>query len=96
VADDDLAGRILASPGAEEWQVLTLPALAEEPDPLGRSEGEALWPAWYPAERLAAVRAEIGERAWRALYQEQPTSEKGGIFKREWLGPLTRACRAAG
>ena len=83
--EDDLAGRILASPSASEWTVLSLPGSAEEHDPLGRVEGAALWPHWYPAERLHALRAEIGERAFLALYQQRPTSERGGIFRREWM-----------
>jgi predicted phage terminase large subunit-like protein len=83
--EDDLAGRILASPGAGEWAVLSLPALADENDRLGREEGEALWPAWFPADRLDALRTEIGTRAFLALYQQSPTSEEGSIFRREWL-----------
>ncbi len=40
---DDLAGRILNAPGADEWTLLRMPALAEEEeDPLEREEGEAL------------------------------------------------------
>jgi hypothetical protein len=40
----DEAGRILAGADAAEWTVLSLPALAEPNDPLGRMEGEALCP----------------------------------------------------
>jgi predicted phage terminase large subunit-like protein len=83
--EDDLAGRILSSPGAGEWTVLSLPALAEEGDALGRVEGEALWPEWFPAGRLEAVRRELGERAWQALYMQSPTVERGGIFERGWM-----------
>jgi predicted phage terminase large subunit-like protein len=83
---DDLAGRVLHSPGADQWTQLSLPALAEEDgDPLGRTGGEALWPEWYPRKRLETLRQEIGERAFLALYQQRPTSEKGGIFRREWM-----------
>jgi predicted phage terminase large subunit-like protein len=83
--EDDLAGRILASPGADEWTALSLAALADEQDPLGREEGHALWESWFPADRLAALRAEIGTRAFLALYQQTPTSEEGSTFRREWL-----------
>ena len=38
--DDDLAGRAL---NHEEWRVISLPALAEPDDPLGRALGEPLW-----------------------------------------------------
>lgn len=89
--EDDLAGRVLSSPGAKEWTVLSLPAFAEEGDSLGRAEGEALWADWYAADHLAALRTEIGERAYSALYQQQPTPDRGGIFQRPWLeGRYTR------
>lgn len=83
--EDDLAGRILSSPGANEWTVLRLPALAEEDDPLGRELDAALWPEWFDRDWLEAQRIEIGERAWQALYMGSPTSERGGVFRREWL-----------
>ena len=84
--EDDLAGRILASPAGSKWEQLVLPALAEEDDPLGRSQGEALWPDWYPAESLPSVAAgEIDSRGFAAVYQQRPTLEQGGLIKREWL-----------
>src|SRR5690348_3861723 len=45
--EDDLAGRLLGEmeQGGEHWEVLRLPAIAEEEDDaLGRHPGEALWP----------------------------------------------------
>jgi len=45
---DDLIGRVIKNEGLVEnggaWQRLRLPAIAEDNDPLGRDEGEALWP----------------------------------------------------
>jgi hypothetical protein len=38
--EDDLAGRAL---NHEHWRIISLPALAEPGDPLGRSVGEPLW-----------------------------------------------------
>lgn len=83
--EDDPLGRILAGPGADEWTVLNLPALAEENDPLGRDEGEALWPDWFPVERLLELREELGSRGFAALYQGAPTPAEGATFKRDWL-----------
>lgn len=92
--EDDLAGRILASAGrtGEPWEVLNLPALAEEGDPLGRQPGEALWPARYSAERLLEIRATQDDpaagqvRHWfDALYQQRPVPAEGGLFKRDWF-----------
>jgi predicted phage terminase large subunit-like protein len=83
--EDDLAGRILSGPRAAEWTVLALPALAEVGDPLGRAEGEPLWRAWFDREELEAMRAELGSRAWAALYRQQPTVDEDGMFKRAWF-----------
>lgn len=84
--EDDLHGRILNSPAADDWEVLRLPALAEEDDPLGRAEGEALWLERYPVEALPSVdKGEISARAFAALYQQRPTPETGGLIKRAWL-----------
>ena len=41
--EDDLAGRLLEQ-NPSEWQLIRLPALAEENDPLQRPLGTALWP----------------------------------------------------
>jgi len=83
--DDDLAGRILNSEDQRNWTVLTLPAIAEESDALGRSPGDVLWPQWYPRERLEQQRTVMGERAFSAVYQQNPIPATGGIFKPEWF-----------
>jgi predicted phage terminase large subunit-like protein len=78
---DDLGGRILEmEPG---WTVLRLPALAVPPDPLGRAEGEALWPDWEDADALARKRAAMGDRAFSALFQQDPQPSSGGLFMTE-------------
>jgi predicted phage terminase large subunit-like protein len=84
---DDLAGRILNSPAAKDWTVLSMSALAEdEGDPLGRRPGEALWPARYPAHEMPSVeRGEMSQRAWDALYQQRPTAAGGSVFRRDWM-----------
>ena len=96
--EDDLAGRLLKQaeedPEADQWTVLRLPAIAEDPkeaedgedliDPLGRAPGKALWPEQYDKESLAAVKATVGSYVWAALYQQRPSPEEGNILKREW------------
>jgi predicted phage terminase large subunit-like protein len=82
---DDLAGRILASADGPNWTVINLPALAEEDDPLGRSEGAALWPERYDESTLAEIATVLGSYAFHALYQGHPTPAEGGLFKREWF-----------
>jgi predicted phage terminase large subunit-like protein len=85
--EDDLAGRILADmqSGGDEWEVLSLPAIAEEADLLGRDIGEPLWPEWESLEELERKRRAVGPREWSALYQQRPAPEEGDYFKAEWL-----------
>jgi len=83
--EKDLCGHILATNGST-WTVVSLPALAEANDPLGRAEGEALWPErGYTRDFLLQVQRDIGARAWAALYQQRPSPLEGGIWKRAWL-----------
>ena len=83
--DDDLAGRLLAEAkeGGEQWEVVSLPAIAGEDDPLGRAPGERLWPEWYTDSMFEVARRD--PRNWSALYQQEPVPESGDFFKAEWL-----------
>lgn len=85
--EDDLAGRILAdmASGGDRWDVLSLPALAEHGDALGRDAGEPLWPEWESLDELERKRRAVGPREWSALYQQRPAPEEGDYFKAEWL-----------
>jgi predicted phage terminase large subunit-like protein len=87
--EDDLAGRLLAdmAAGGDKWDVISLPAIAESDDPLGRRVGEALWPEWESGDELARKRRAVGPRDWSALYQQRPAPEDGDYFKAEWLKP---------
>lgn len=89
---DDPTGRmlkLLADPAKASGhvEVLELPALAEEDDPLAREIGESLWPERYPAAHLHAIRERSGPYSWASLYQQRPTPAEGGIFKRVWFDP---------
>jgi len=90
--EDDVAGRILQAE-AHRWRVLTLPALAEENDQLGREPGEPLWgdDAYGYAETLRAKRDEAGERGWWALYQQSPRPLEGSLFKPAMVATLDAA-----
>jgi predicted phage terminase large subunit-like protein len=81
--EDDLVGRILNGPDASQWTVLTLPALAEENDPLGRAAGEALCPDRFDETALEANRVILGDYVFSALYQQNPTPHEGRMFPRE-------------
>lgn len=81
---DDLAGRLLSNDEYGEWQQLILPSLARADDPLGRKEGEALWPDRYDADRLKKIRRDIGSFMFSALYQQDPMPSDSQIFDPEW------------
>lgn len=88
--EDDLVGRILNSPGASDWFVLRLPAICEDDTLpteriLGRHNGDALWPEWFPVDALPSVaKGEISQRGWNALYQQRPSAEAGNLFLRSY------------
>src|SRR5215204_3380925 len=54
-------------------------------DPLGRGEGEPLWPERFDRERLLAIKRQLGAWSFAALYQQRPVPEGGTLFKREWF-----------
>lgn len=85
--EDDLAGRLLKAQeeGGDKWEVVRLPALAEEDDILGRQPGEPLCPELFTKETLEQTRARLGLYWWNALYQQRPMPAGGGIFRREWF-----------
>ena len=91
---DDLAGRLLEHE-PEEWRVISLPAVAEPDDPLGRDEGAPLWPERYPIEELERIRDSSGNFWWSALYQQRPVPREGGMFNRRWF-PTVDAVPAEG
>ena len=82
--EDDLAGKILKSDDGPNWTVLSLPALAEDDDLLGRAPGEALCPDRYDEEELAAIAKVLG-LSFFALYQQRPMPKEGDFFKRSWF-----------
>lgn len=93
--EDDIVGRILASPEIrDEYEVLSLPAIAEDDDAMGRKKGEALWPEWYPEDVLEATRKTLSikgsARDWASLYQQRPTPDDGDFFKPSMFKPYTR------
>lgn len=85
--EDDLIGHELAkmSEGTSDydWEVINIPAIATDDDPLGREPGEGLWPEVFGTSWYLAKKRGITGRSWNSLYQGQPTDEEGGILKRE-------------
>jgi predicted phage terminase large subunit-like protein len=83
---DDLAGRLLKGfedPETGEtvqFEEISLPALAEKDDPMGREVGEALWPERYPRKKLLAARSIMGPYGFSSLYQQRPQAKGKQIF----------------
>ena len=94
--EDDLAGRLLklakSDPNAEQWVVLSIPAIAEEPGPDipprhpddPRKPGEAMWPSHFPLSFLSTMEASNNYQ-FNALYQQRPRAREGQTFKRPWF-----------
>lgn len=89
---DDLAGRLLdeMDKGGESWETISLPAVAEVGDALGRQPGEPLWPERYGLDDLRRIERSVGPRVWSALYQQNPAGEGAAEFDAEWLGDAVR------
>ncbi len=83
----DLAGKILEDMenGGESWEILKLPAVAESPDAIGRPPGAPLWPERFTRDDLNRIQRTVGSYHWTALYQQRPTPQEGGMFKRQWF-----------
>lgn len=89
--EDDIIGRLEKQHAMQEglgaqFDFVRLPALAEKNDPLGRAEGEGLWPEAIPQETWEKRRAAVSPYTWSALYQQRPSPEGGGIILRSWWG----------
>jgi predicted phage terminase large subunit-like protein len=80
---DDPAGRLLDQQRAR-WTVVDLPAEAEAGDPLGRAEGEPLWPELRNSDWLQEKREELGAYGFASLLQGRPRPREGGMFKWSW------------
>ena len=90
--EEDVAGRVLEQIERKEirGRVISIPAIAEENDLLGRAPGEYLWdePSGYNyAAFLRARQRETSPMMWAALYQQRPAPEDGDYFKTDWLKP---------
>jgi len=82
---DDLFGRLEAEGG---WEVISLPAVAEEDDVLGREPGQYLWDSdadYRYGDFLRAQREAQTPSTFSALFQQKPVADEGGFLKLEWL-----------
>jgi len=93
--EEDVAGRVLEQieKGIIKGRVISIPAIAELGDQLGREVGEYLWddPDGYNyASFLRARQRETTPMMWSALYQQHPAPEEGEYFKVGWLKPYDK------
>lgn len=84
---DDLTGRVVRdmvqNEGADEYEVVELPAIIETESDDGKSE-HALWPEFFDLPALHRTKASMPLFQWNAQYQQNPTAEEASIVKREW------------
>jgi len=81
---NDLTGW-LVSEHSDDWEVVDLPAIAEEGDALGRAPGEALCPERWPIDALERIKAAMAPVIWLAMYQQHPTDPEGQIIRNIWI-----------
>jgi predicted phage terminase large subunit-like protein len=87
---NDLSGYLMELGG---WEVLSLPAIAEQDETIAigdgvfhsRAAGDALHPELEPLESLEKLRFEIGSDVFAAQYQQTPVPPGGCMIRREWL-----------
>lgn len=76
----DIPGRIMQSvmemESPEHWEIIEFPAIM--PD------GTALWPEYWPIDKLLSKKASMPPHKWEAQYQQNPTANEVAIIKREW------------
>lgn len=102
-SENDLVGRLLdaesqvSEKGRENWTILDLPALCEDPGDRPklpehcpkitdwREEIDApLCPQRYDKVALERIRENVGPREFAALYQQRPAPVGGNMFDPEW------------
>jgi predicted phage terminase large subunit-like protein len=87
---DDLVGR-LKTQERDKWTVLTLPAIAEWDDCLGRPEGEPLWPeGGWTKDKLNNIKTSTSKKWWNAQYQQRPSTNENAewsehYFENVWI-----------
>lgn len=96
--ENDISGMLLElaknDPNADQWEVITLPAISEgelEPYDKRTASGQALWPEEYSENDLLTTKASLTTYEWLSLYQQRPSAAKGNIFEREFFQYFTES-----
>ena len=85
--EDDIAGRLMQmmeDDKGSEWEIIKFKQYADDNDPLGRKEGETLWPERFPQEQIKETKEVLGSYLFTAMHQQEPSPEGGAIFKRSF------------
>jgi predicted phage terminase large subunit-like protein len=61
---------------SDKWNVIEFPAIMPS--------GKPCWPEFWKIEDLLSVKAALPVSKWNAQWMQNPTSDEGAIFKREW------------
>lgn len=85
--EDDLGGRMLkaSADGGDPVKEIRLPAIALKDDPLGRKEGQPLWPKRYTLSYLKNTLKALGAYWFSAMFQGSPTPDEGGVHNRKYF-----------
>lgn len=88
--EDDLIGRLLdkaeKDPEADQWEVISLPAMSEDVRPYydpRTGPDQPLWPWKYSERWLRKRRANVPVYTWLSLYQQRPSAAAGNLVKKE-------------
>ena len=84
-AYDDIAAYLLNDLAHEKWNIINLPAIAEDKDALGREVGEPLWEEKQDLKRLRTIKQSVPADDWSSLYQQRPLPKEGGLLKFNWF-----------
>lgn len=89
---EDLAGKLIQhakdNPDADQWEIVSYPALAEKGDILGRKVGEPLHPERYTKAMVERKKRNLPARDWLSMYQQRPTAAEGTYFKVNLINEL--------
>lgn len=91
-AEEALVQGLAASMGEAsfKWEIINLPAIAEDDDVLGRAPGEPLWPELYDSSYLTKLKGTMESGSWNSLYQGTPIDVQGEMISAEWFGRYER------
>jgi predicted phage terminase large subunit-like protein len=62
-------------------EIINVPAMAKEDDPIGRPPGQWIWPEFYNAQHFETMRLTMNPGEWSALYEGEPLDAKGEFIE---------------